>query len=225
MSLRVFFVYRLLTHDPRNTKQKQNVAIEPKKKTAQTLKKNIREKSFQYRTKGYGTGSAKLPAGTGAGGGSKRNLLSNGKQHMTGAGGGSAINDSSSGASRNAGRGFGNGLGYLTGNHGGGGGGGGGGIGESASLLSSSASKRRTPLKKSGPRYSSRAFVTFRSFSAATVARQVLHCARPGRMAASSAPEARDIYWPNAIVTRRQVMGAAARFSYVMSTLESVESV
>lgn len=59
--------------------------------------------------------------------------------------------------------------------------------------------------KRMRPRYSSRAFVTFRSFSAATVARQVLHCARPGRMAARSAPEPRDVYWPNAIVTRRQV--------------------
>lgn len=29
------------------------------------------------------------------------------------------------------------------------------------------------PVKRRGPRYSSRAFVTFRSFSAATVARQV----------------------------------------------------
>ncbi|CAN0467782.1 unnamed protein product, partial [Hapterophycus canaliculatus] len=57
---------------------------------------------------------------------------------------------------------------------------------------------------KKGKGYSSRAFVTFRSFGAATVARQVLHCARPGRMAASSAPEPRDVYWPNAIVTRRQ---------------------
>lgn len=59
--------------------------------------------------------------------------------------------------------------------------------------------------KRIRSRYSSRAFVTFRSFSAATVARQVLHCARPGRMAARSAPEPRDVYWPNAIVTRRQV--------------------
>ena len=53
--------------------------------------------------------------------------------------------------------------------------------------------------------YSSRAFVTFRSFSASTVARQVLHCARPGRMWEKAAPEPRDVYWPNAIVTRRQV--------------------
>ncbi|CAN0427215.1 unnamed protein product, partial [Ascophyllum nodosum] len=52
--------------------------------------------------------------------------------------------------------------------------------------------------------YSSRAFVTFRSFSASTVARNVLHCARPGRMSAKAAPESRDVYWPNAIVTRRQ---------------------
>lgn len=63
---------------------------------------------------------------------------------------------------------------------------------------------RRSTSKKMYKRYSSRAFVTFRSFAAATVARQVLHCARPGRMAASSAPEPRDVYWPNAIVTRRQ---------------------
>eukprot|EP00903_Cladosiphon_okamuranus_P008738 g8370.t1 len=62
----------------------------------------------------------------------------------------------------------------------------------------------RKPMMRKGKGYSSRAFVTFRSFGAATVARQVLHCARPGRMAASSAPEPRDVYWPNAIVTRRQ---------------------
>lgn len=65
--------------------------------------------------------------------------------------------------------------------------------------------RQRRPMTKKGKGYSSRAFVTFRSFGAATVARQVLHCARPGRMAASSAPEPRDVYWPNAIVTRRQV--------------------
>ncbi|CAN0250372.1 unnamed protein product, partial [Ectocarpus sp. 4 AP-2014] len=64
--------------------------------------------------------------------------------------------------------------------------------------------RQRRPMTKKGKGYSSRAFVTFRSFGAATVARQVLHCARPGRMAASSAPEPRDVYWPNAIVTRRQ---------------------
>lgn len=65
--------------------------------------------------------------------------------------------------------------------------------------------RHRRPISRKGKGYSSRAFVTFRSFGAATVARQVLHCARPGRMAAKSAPEPRDVYWPNAIVTRRQV--------------------
>eukprot|EP00752_Nemacystus_decipiens_P006507 g5859.t1 len=80
---------------------------------------------------------------------------------------------------------------------------------ESMSLLGQQQAQQdrhyhRKPMAKKGKGYSSRAFVTFRSFGAATVARQVLHCARPGRMAASSAPEPRDVYWPNAIVTRRQ---------------------
>lgn len=113
------------------------------------------------------------------------------------------------------------------------GGGGGGGVGgsrglgggrdsvnESGPLLSglqhqctSSRSRSGRPLGSGGggrfgrikSGYSSRAFVTFKSFAAATVARQVPQCARPGRMATGSAPEPRDVYWPNAIVTRRQV--------------------
>ncbi|CAM9956998.1 unnamed protein product, partial [Phaeothamnion confervicola] len=52
--------------------------------------------------------------------------------------------------------------------------------------------------------HASRAFVTFKTFGAATVARQVLHCAIPGRMAAGMAPEPRDVYWPNIIVSRSQ---------------------
>jgi hypothetical protein len=48
-----------------------------------------------------------------------------------------------------------------------------------------------------------RAFVTFTSYTAATTAQQVLHCAKPGRMAVVPAPEPRDVYWPNIIVSRR----------------------
>lgn len=49
----------------------------------------------------------------------------------------------------------------------------------------------------------SRAFVTFKTFAAATTARQVLHCGRPRRMSARSAPEPRDVVWENIIVGRR----------------------
>ncbi len=49
----------------------------------------------------------------------------------------------------------------------------------------------------------SRAFMTFRTFAAATTAQQVLHCARPYKMAVVPAPEPSDVFWPNIIVSRR----------------------
>ncbi len=49
----------------------------------------------------------------------------------------------------------------------------------------------------------SRAFMTFRTFTAATTAQQVLHCARPYKMAVVPAPEPCDVFWPNIIVSRR----------------------
>ncbi len=48
----------------------------------------------------------------------------------------------------------------------------------------------------------SRAFMTFRTFAAATTAQQVVHCARPYKMAVVPAPEPHDVFWPNIIVSR-----------------------
>ncbi|CAN0143612.1 unnamed protein product, partial [Ectocarpus fasciculatus] len=74
---------------------------------------------------------------------------------------------------------------------------------ESRPLLGSSQSSIRV-RKINFPEMTPRAFVTFKTFSAATVARQVLHGAAPGRMAAEESPEARDIYWFNTRVTQNQ---------------------
>ena len=43
----------------------------------------------------------------------------------------------------------------------------------------------------------SKAFVTFKTFTAATIARQVIHMQLVGRMAVSEAPEPTDILWQN----------------------------
>ncbi|CAM9898767.1 unnamed protein product [Ectocarpus sp. 6 AP-2014] len=74
---------------------------------------------------------------------------------------------------------------------------------ESRPLLGRSQSSVRV-RKINFPEMTPRAFVTFKTFSAATVARQVLHGAAPGRMAAEESPEARDIYWFNTRVTQNQ---------------------
>ncbi|CAN0286874.1 unnamed protein product, partial [Ectocarpus sp. 8 AP-2014] len=74
---------------------------------------------------------------------------------------------------------------------------------ESRPLLGRSQSSIRV-RKINFPEMTPRAFVTFKTFSAATVARQVLHGAAPGRMAAEESPEARDIYWFNTRVTQNQ---------------------
>lgn len=47
-----------------------------------------------------------------------------------------------------------------------------------------------------------KAFVTFKTFAAATVARQVHHAAKPELLRAYGAPEPRDVYWFNAYVAR-----------------------
>eukprot|EP00612_Vaucheria_litorea_P001940 CAMPEP_0171454212 /NCGR_PEP_ID=MMETSP0945-20130129/1592_1 /TAXON_ID=109269 /ORGANISM="Vaucheria litorea, Strain CCMP2940" /LENGTH=539 /DNA_ID=CAMNT_0011979197 /DNA_START=1259 /DNA_END=2878 /DNA_ORIENTATION=- len=49
----------------------------------------------------------------------------------------------------------------------------------------------------------SRAFITFKSFAAATTAKQVLHCGKPGRMTATAAPEPRDVCWFNIFASKR----------------------
>jgi uncharacterized protein (DUF2147 family) len=51
-------------------------------------------------------------------------------------------------------------------------------------------------------RFLSKAFVTFKSFTAATIARQVVHMQLAGRMAISEAPAPQDIYWFNMYATR-----------------------
>ncbi|CAM9535056.1 unnamed protein product [Scytosiphon promiscuus] len=74
---------------------------------------------------------------------------------------------------------------------------------ESRPLLGRGQSSARI-RKINFPEMTPRAFVTFKTFSAATVARQVLHGAAPGRMAAQESPEPRDIYWFNTRVTQVQ---------------------
>ncbi len=59
------------------------------------------------------------------------------------------------------------------------------------------------PISDDDSLAASRAFMTFRTFAAATTAQQVLHCARPYKMAVVPAPEPYDVYWPNIIVSRR----------------------
>eukprot|EP00752_Nemacystus_decipiens_P015850 g14160.t1 len=99
----------------------------------------------------------------------------------------------------------GRGLGALisTVMEGGGGGGGGAEAAESRPLLGRAQSSARV-RRISFPEMTPRAFVTFKTFSAATVARQVLHGAAPGRMAAEESPEPRDIYWFNTRVTQME---------------------
>lgn len=52
--------------------------------------------------------------------------------------------------------------------------------------------------------YLSKAFVTFKSFTAATTAKQVIHMQLAGRMAITEAPEPGDMSWDNMYVTRKQ---------------------
>lgn len=51
----------------------------------------------------------------------------------------------------------------------------------------------------------SKAFVTFKTFTAATTARQVIHMQLIGRMAISEAPEPTDILWQNLYTSRTSV--------------------
>ena len=48
----------------------------------------------------------------------------------------------------------------------------------------------------------SKAFITFRTFTAATIARQVVHMQLVGHLAVSEAPEPTDITWQNIYMTR-----------------------
>lgn len=48
----------------------------------------------------------------------------------------------------------------------------------------------------------SKAFVTFKTFTAATIARQVIHMQLAGHMAVSEAPEPNDVLWNNLYATR-----------------------
>eukprot|EP00611_Tribonema_gayanum_P023537 TRINITY_DN496_c0_g1_i6.p1 TRINITY_DN496_c0_g1~~TRINITY_DN496_c0_g1_i6.p1 ORF type:complete len:942 (+),score=353.08 TRINITY_DN496_c0_g1_i6:140-2965(+) len=75
-----------------------------------------------------------------------------------------------------------------------------------AATAAAEAAERLPLLRKGGyddRTMASRAFVTFKTFAAATTAMQVLHCSKPGRMDAVPAPEPRDVCWPNIIVSRR----------------------
>lgn len=66
---------------------------------------------------------------------------------------------------------------------------------ETDQLISSTQHDRRLFL--------SRAFVTFRSFTAATTAKQVIHMQLAGRLIMTEAPEPTDITWVNMYMTRR----------------------
>ena len=50
----------------------------------------------------------------------------------------------------------------------------------------------------------SKAFVTFRTMGAATVAQQVLHYAKPGGMTITGAPEPRDLFWANMYMAKQE---------------------
>ena len=52
----------------------------------------------------------------------------------------------------------------------------------------------------------SKAFVTFRTFTAATIARQVVHMQLVGHLAISEAPEPTDVTWVNVYTTRTNTM-------------------
>ena len=52
----------------------------------------------------------------------------------------------------------------------------------------------------------SKAFITFRTFTAATIARQVVHMQLVGHLAISEAPEPTDVTWINAYTTRTNTL-------------------
>jgi hypothetical protein len=72
---------------------------------------------------------------------------------------------------------------------------------EQTGLLSSSAGP-----SAENRLYLSKAFVTFKSFTAATTAKQVIHMQLAGRMAITEAPEPVDMAWDNMYVTRKQTI-------------------
>lgn len=51
--------------------------------------------------------------------------------------------------------------------------------------------------------YLSKAFLTFKTFTAATTARQVLHMQRVNQLSVQEAPESRDIIWENMYISRK----------------------
>ena len=51
--------------------------------------------------------------------------------------------------------------------------------------------------------YLSKAFLTFKTFTAATIARQVLHMQRVNQLSVQEAPESRDIIWENMYISRK----------------------
>lgn len=58
---------------------------------------------------------------------------------------------------------------------------------------------------------SDKAFVVMQTFTAATIAIQSMHSSRPGSMQVSTAPEPRDILWPNIYISK----GATRTRSYI----------
>ena len=55
-------------------------------------------------------------------------------------------------------------------------------------------------------RYYPKAFVTFKTFTAATTARQVIHMQLAGHMSITEAPEPRDVQWQHLSRTRKGTM-------------------
>eukprot|EP00592_Proboscia_alata_P015609 CAMPEP_0194394914 /NCGR_PEP_ID=MMETSP0174-20130528/124122_1 /TAXON_ID=216777 /ORGANISM="Proboscia alata, Strain PI-D3" /LENGTH=740 /DNA_ID=CAMNT_0039190771 /DNA_START=1250 /DNA_END=3472 /DNA_ORIENTATION=- len=60
-----------------------------------------------------------------------------------------------------------------------------------------------------------KAFVEMRTFAASTVALQTMHSSKPGSMQVTTAPEPRDILWPNVYVSK----GATRTRSFIGDTL------
>ncbi len=85
------------------------------------------------------------------------------------------------------------------------------GTAEENSTLIRSASERAMFLPK--------AFITFKTFTAATVARQIIHMQRVGHVAVSEAPEPRDIYWGNLYYTRKGTIFRKFLVNVIVSTL------
>lgn len=77
--------------------------------------------------------------------------------------------------------------------------------GEEAGIDASEDSRLIRPFDERN-RYFPKAFVTFKTFIAATTARQVIHMQLAGHLSVQEAPEPRDVYWQNLDKSRKGTM-------------------